>query len=72
MSAIECFVDDTMIEVNGKIVRGIVVTCSFCDKAIECAGVDSQQLRCKALSALQKEGCREPFASHVIPPDTIE
>ncbi len=60
-----------MVELNGKMVPGIMVTCSFCDKVVECAGMDGQALRQKAVGLLRK-GCREPYAPHRIPSDTEE
>ncbi len=71
MAAIECYLEDTVIDDNGKMLSGILVTCGFCEKSVELPGLDCPALRRKALQQLQ-HGCREPLARHVIPSDMTE
>jgi hypothetical protein len=70
MPGIECYVDDSDgVEIEGKFVAGILVTCGHCDRCVELAGPDSPCLRNQALALLVQSCTVEPHVRHVIPAD---
>ncbi len=73
MSKIECDVEDTTVEVaGGKGAPGIILTCSYCDLAVEVEGCDCSALRRKAIEALLAQ-CQElPDMRHYIPNEAHE
>lgn len=70
MPRVECYIEDTLIEVRGKTVCGISLTCGFCDHCVEVPGEDSPELRTQALELL-KQGCEDPHLRHIIPVEEL-
>lgn len=58
MARVECDIEEALIEVNGKPVSGIVVSCERCGHEVEIQGYDTEENRRKALQ-LMRATCPE-------------
>ena len=63
MAKVECEIEDTLVEVKGKPVKGVVATCGRCDNCVEVPGEDCARVRAQLVSKL-RESCPEEGTRH--------
>lgn len=52
MLIVECEIEETLVEVSGRSVSGVMATCSRCGHCVELPGRDSAMLRRRLLDLL--------------------
>lgn len=70
MAKVECEIEDTLVEVDGKAVNGVMVTCSRCNHSVEVPGEDCGKVRAKAIARLHST-CPESVRHHYTFPATV-
>lgn len=70
MARVECEIEESLIEVNGKTVNGIVVTCGRCGHEVELPGYDCPATRRKAVKLLHAT-CPEHEGNSYRLPDLV-
>lgn len=70
MAKVECEIEDTLIEVDGKVMAGVAVTCGRCNHGVEIPGEDCARTRAKAVAELHKT-CPEQVRHHYVFPDQL-
>lgn len=54
-SETECFLDEDLVEIDGKRLPGIVVTCTMCEQCVSMQGSKTEENVEKLLCRLRKE-----------------
>lgn len=72
MAKVECEIEDTLIEVDGKSVNGVMVTCGRCNNCVEVPGEDCGRVRAKAIAKLHETCPEEVRHRYVFPEAVIE
>ena len=72
MARVECDIEESLIEVDGKPVDGIVVTCGRCGHEVEVPGYDTPETRRKAKQMLHATCPAGEHNCYTLPPTISE